>query len=164
MKNYWACINQYAFIIDTYAFINAEMRMLTMSLEMDHIALLKFFLSKLIVYYLIGLKKIIDEKDNTFGLSIDWAQFVFSKSYKAFQERVRRDLLCWRCEFDNMLEEVALFPPDKFPSLFAYLNDSFECKDPYYEKIPDSLKLPLRAVVMTNIKILFHALNGSNTN
>ena len=51
-------------------------------LNSSNLLLLKFFLSKLILYYIDGLKKIILEKDNVFELQVNWAQFTASKTYK----------------------------------------------------------------------------------
>ncbi|KAL4460739.1 hypothetical protein ABPG73_013594 [Tetrahymena malaccensis] len=161
-KNYTALINLYGFLIDNYIFFNQKINFMNGTVNKSNFLLLKFFLSKLIYYYIKNLKKILSEKENVFNLSFNFAQFTFSKTYRQMEERLKMDEQIWSNEFETQYSQVQQLKQEKYPNIKQYFDETLNETEKYYEKLPDDIKLPFRAVIMTNLKTFYHSILYDN--
>ncbi|KAL4478935.1 hypothetical protein ABPG72_019372 [Tetrahymena utriculariae] len=161
-KNYTALINLYGFLIDNYIFFNQKINFMNGTVNKSHFLLLKFFLSKLIYYYIKNLKKILSDKENVFNLSFNFAQFTFSKTYRQMEERLKMDEQIWCSEFETQYSQISQLQQENYLKIKQYFDETLNETEKYYEKMPDDIKLPFRAVIMTNLKTFYHSILYDN--
>ncbi|EAR96249.2 Serine/Threonine kinase domain protein (macronuclear) [Tetrahymena thermophila SB210] len=155
-KIYLECLNQYFFLIESLNYF-AEDIVFQHSICDELNVGLQFFITKNILYYIRGLRDILQSKDNIFQIkNVDWPQYVSSKTYNNLINNVKNDEKKWFALFKDQYEKITNLPNQKFfQNIAAYITeevDKYENLETYHNKLPDSIKLPLRAVVMTCYK------------
>lgn len=125
---------------------------------------LQFFLIKNILYYTRGLKDVLLSRENIFGIKgIDWPSFVNSKTYTNLIANVKLDETKWSTQFKDHYEKINSLPNQAyFTNIKKYINEEIESYgaiEHYHSKIPDSIKLPLRAVLMMSYKAIRKSLD-----
>lgn len=148
-------MSRYYILIDQYEFLNKNMKF-QLSLKVSENSLFKYYILKVILFYIKWLHLIVDKKINQFNLK-NFDNFAESPEYAALKKAVIGDLEKYTAEFQQAYQDLLEFNEGYF-SEEIYKSIEPEVIVTYkldYAKLPRAYKLTYRAALMTIFSKLY---------